>query len=56
VSLVVDSSMTLSWYFEDERTAARIDILNRVADAGAVVPAQWRAGKRVAGRDDVAAA
>ena len=42
MSLVLDSSMTLSWYFEDERTAARIAVLNQVADEGAVVPALWR--------------
>ena len=42
MSLVIDCSMTLSWYFEDERTAARIGVLNQVADAGAVVPALWR--------------
>src|ERR1700730_10925416 len=34
--------MTLSWYFEDERTAGRIGVLNQVADTGAVVPALWR--------------
>jgi predicted nucleic acid-binding protein len=42
VSLVIDSSMTLAWYFEDEKTAASIAILNRVAEEGAVVPALWR--------------
>jgi predicted nucleic acid-binding protein len=42
VSLVIDSSMTLKWYFEDEKTAASIAILNRVAEEGAVVPALWR--------------
>jgi predicted nucleic acid-binding protein len=42
VSLVIDCSMTLSWSFEDERTPARIGVLNQVADAGAVVPALWR--------------
>ncbi len=42
MSLVIDCSMTLSWYFEDERTPARIGVLNQVADAGAVVPALWR--------------
>ena len=42
MSLVIDSSMTLAWYFEDERTAAGIAVLNRVAEAGAVVPALWR--------------
>jgi len=42
MSLVIDSSMTLAWYFEDERTAASIAVLNRVAETGAVVPALWR--------------
>ena len=42
MSLVIDSSMTLAWYFEDEQTAASIAVLNRVAEAGAVVPALWR--------------
>ncbi len=42
MSLVIDSSMTLSWYFEDERTAARIAVLHGVAETGAVVPALWR--------------
>ncbi len=44
MSLVVDSSMTLAWYFDDERTATSIAVLNQVADAGAVVPALWRLG------------
>ena len=42
MNLVIDCSMTLSWYFEDERTVARIAVLNQVAEAGAVVPALWR--------------
>ena len=41
MSLVIDSSMTLAWYFEDERTAASIAVLDRVAE-GAMVPALWR--------------
>jgi len=41
VSLVLDSSMTLAWYFEDERTDANIAVLHQVAEAGAVVPALW---------------
>ena len=40
--LVIDSSMTLTWYFEDERTAASIAVLNQVAEEGAIVPALWR--------------
>lgn len=42
MSLVIDSSMTLAWYFEDERTAASLAVLEQVADAGAVAPALWR--------------
>jgi predicted nucleic acid-binding protein len=42
VSLVIDSSMALAWYFEDEETAASIAVLDRVADDGAIVPALWR--------------
>jgi predicted nucleic acid-binding protein len=42
VSLVIDSSMTLAWYFEDEKTEASLAVLKRVADAGAIVPALWR--------------
>jgi predicted nucleic acid-binding protein len=41
VSLVVDSSMALAWYFEDERTEDTIAVLRRVADEGAFVPALW---------------
>lgn len=42
MSLVLDPSLTLSWYFEDERTAAADDVLDQVVDDGAVVPALWR--------------
>jgi predicted nucleic acid-binding protein len=42
VTLVIDSSMALTWYFEDERTAASIAVLNQVAEEGAIVPALWR--------------
>ena len=42
MSLVIDSSMTLAWYFEDERTEASLAVLRQVADAGAIVPALWR--------------
>lgn len=61
MSLVVDSSMTLAWYFEDERTDASLAVLDQVAEAGAIVPAHWRLevvnGLQVAvrrGRIDVA--
>lgn len=42
MSLVLDASLTLSWYFEDERTAAADAVLDQVAEHGAVVPSLWR--------------
>jgi predicted nucleic acid-binding protein len=42
MSLVLDPSLALSWYFEDERTAAVDALLDQVTEAGAVVPALWR--------------
>ena len=42
MSLVIDASLTVSWYFEDETTPATEAILDRVADAGATVPTLWR--------------
>ena len=42
MSLVLDTSLTLSWYFEDERTPDADAVLDRVADQGATVPGLWR--------------
>jgi predicted nucleic acid-binding protein len=42
VSLVLDCSMALSWFFEDERTPAGEATLEQVAEQGAVVPGIWR--------------
>jgi len=42
VSLVLDPSLALSWYFEDERTPQADALLDQVVDHGAVVPALWR--------------
>jgi predicted nucleic acid-binding protein len=42
LSLVLDPSLTLSWYFEDERTAGADALLDQVVDRGAVVPSLWR--------------
>lgn len=42
MSVVLDSSVTLAWHFEDESTDATRALLNRVADAGAVAPSLWR--------------
>ncbi len=42
MTLVLDSSVTLSWCFEDERTEASQAVLRRVANEGALVPTLWR--------------
>lgn len=42
MSLVLDTSLTLSWYFEDERTPSSDALLDQVAEAGAIVPSLWR--------------
>ena len=42
MSLVIDSSITLAWFFEDERTDRADRVLRQVASAGAVVPSLWR--------------
>jgi predicted nucleic acid-binding protein len=43
VSLVIDSSLTLAWYFPDEASKETDQLLRRVAVEGAVVPDLWRA-------------
>ena len=42
MSLVLDASLTLSWFFKDERTPGADAILSEVTEKGAVVPALWR--------------
>jgi predicted nucleic acid-binding protein len=42
VSVVLDASLTLTWYFDDETTPATEAVLDRVSEAGAVVPGLWR--------------
>jgi predicted nucleic acid-binding protein len=42
MTLVLDASLTLSWYFEDERTDDGDALLDRVAGSGAIVPGLWR--------------
>jgi predicted nucleic acid-binding protein len=39
--LVVDCSVAVAWCFEDEASAETDAILERVRDAGALVPALW---------------
>ena len=38
MNLVLDASLTLTWYFDDETTPATEAVLDRVSEAGAVVP------------------
>jgi predicted nucleic acid-binding protein len=42
VSLVLDASMTMAWYFEDEATPEAEEALDAVARAGAAAPPLWR--------------
>jgi predicted nucleic acid-binding protein len=42
VRLVIDASMTMAWYFEDEQTPAALEILRTVSREGAIVPSLWR--------------
>jgi predicted nucleic acid-binding protein len=42
VSVVVDSSAALAWYFVDEQTPSVLALLDRVADLGAIAPVIWR--------------
>jgi predicted nucleic acid-binding protein len=42
VKLVIDASLTIAWYFEDESTPLTDELLDRVSSAGAMVPGHWR--------------
>ncbi|MBI2800951.1 MAG: type II toxin-antitoxin system VapC family toxin [Gammaproteobacteria bacterium] len=42
MSVVIDSSITLAWFFDDERSLAADTVLHDVAESGAVVPSLWR--------------
>lgn len=42
MSLVIDSSITLAWFFQDERTDAADTVLRLVTESGAVAPSLWR--------------
>jgi predicted nucleic acid-binding protein len=39
--MVIDASLTMTWYFDDESTAATDDVLDRVSESGAMVPGLW---------------
>ncbi len=42
MSLVLDASLTMSWYFEDESTPATDAILDQISQTGALAPSLWR--------------
>lgn len=39
--MVVDSSVALTWCFEDEQTPASLALLEAVVEAGAIAPTLW---------------
>ena len=39
---VLDCSITVAWLFEDESTPQTDELLERLKDSGALVPALWR--------------
>lgn len=41
MSLVLDSTVTLAWCFDDERTQTTDTLLDRVAESGAEAPSLW---------------
>lgn len=42
MSLVIDASLTVTWYFDDEATPATERVLDSVSESGALVPTLWR--------------
>jgi len=42
LTLVLDSSVTVAWFFRDEQTEAIRRVLSNVAQSGAAVPSLWR--------------
>jgi predicted nucleic acid-binding protein len=40
--MVLDASMAIAWLFKDEQSPAVMEIMNRAAVDGVIVPALWR--------------
>jgi predicted nucleic acid-binding protein len=38
---VIDASLTISWMFKDKQTTRGMELLNQVAQSGALVPTLW---------------
>ena len=43
MSVIIDSSLTVAWYFHDEGSEATDALLRQVSQMGAVVPLHWHA-------------
>ncbi len=41
MSIVLDASVTLAWFFNDEQSAFSENLLDQVAENGALVPSIW---------------
>jgi predicted nucleic acid-binding protein len=42
MSVVLDTSMTITWFFETETSDLSLSLLRRVTEEGAYVPSLWR--------------
>ena len=42
MTLVLDSSVAVAWFFRDEQTDAVREVLGTISRSGAVVPSLWR--------------
>lgn len=42
MSIVLDASVTIAWYFEDEHNAGTDAVLDRIIADGALVPSLWK--------------
>jgi len=42
MTIVIDTSVTMAWCFEDEETLAADEVLDRLRDGDAVVPSLWQ--------------
>ncbi|MBA2751955.1 MAG: type II toxin-antitoxin system VapC family toxin [Actinobacteria bacterium] len=42
MTIVIDTSVTMAWCFEDEETLAADEVLDRLRDGDAAVPSLWQ--------------
>ena len=41
-SIVLDCSVTISWFMDDEKPSISLDILNKISEVGVIVPIIWQ--------------